>query len=67
MKQLLLASSTLLGFVALGSAVCAAPIDFTYTGNLVDFTITATGPYQIVAYGAQGGNAAYNGAISPGG
>ena len=37
-----------------GSVARATPFDFTYTGNLVDFTAPATGLYQILAFGAQG-------------
>lgn len=38
-----------------GSVARATPFEFTYTGNLVDFTVPATGLYQILAFGAQGG------------
>jgi hypothetical protein len=50
MKRLLLAGTAFLGFVASGLAVRATPIDFTYTGSLVDFTVPATGSYQILAF-----------------
>ena len=53
MKRLLLAVAASLGIGASGSAVRALPIDFTYTGSLVDFTVPATGLYQILAFGAQ--------------
>lgn len=56
MKQILIAGIALVGLTASGSATYAAPIDFTYTGSLVDFTVPATGSYQITAFGAQGGN-----------
>jgi hypothetical protein len=67
MKQLLLAGTAVLGLVASGLAVRATPIDFTYTGSLVDFRVPATGSYQIVAYGAQGGSAVDGTLVSPGG
>jgi hypothetical protein len=56
MKQVLLAGTAVLGLVASGLAVRATPIDFTYSGSLVDFTVPATGTYQIIAFGAQGGS-----------
>jgi hypothetical protein len=31
----------------------------TYTGSLVDFTVPATDAYQILAFGAQGGNVTF--------
>jgi hypothetical protein len=55
MKRLLLAGAALLGLAASGSGTRAGPIDFTFTGSLVDFTVPATGSYQIIAFGAQGG------------
>jgi len=58
MKQFLLAWTAVLGLTAAGLPARATPIDFTYTGSVVDFTVPATGTYQIVAFGAQGGNAA---------
>ena len=57
MKPLLLAGTAVLGLTASGLAARATPIDFTYTGSLVDFTVPATDSYQILAFGAQGGNA----------
>src|SRR5947207_14515050 len=56
MKLLLLAGTALLGFAASGSAARAVPIDFTFTGSVVTFTVPTTGSYQILAFGAQGGN-----------
>ncbi|HYZ42273.1 MAG TPA: autotransporter, partial [Stellaceae bacterium] len=55
-----------LSVIALGAAMLwavagAAPvahaqrIAFTYTGSLVTFTVPITGSYQILAFGAQGG------------
>jgi hypothetical protein len=55
MKRLLLAGTAFFG-LASGSVACATPIDFTYTGSLVDFMVPAAGSYQIIAYGAQGGS-----------
>ena len=60
MKQLLLAGTAVLGLVASGLAARGTPIDFTYTGSLVDFTVPATGTYQILAFGAQGGNVTFD-------
>jgi hypothetical protein len=56
MKRLLLAGIAFLGLAASGPAARATPIDFTYTGSLVTFTVPTTGPYQIIAFGAQGGS-----------
>lgn len=56
MKQISIAGSALVGLAVSESLACAAPIDFTYTGSLVDFTVPTTGEYQILAYSAQGGN-----------
>ena len=66
MKRLLLTGTAILGLAASGSAA-ADPIDFTYTGSLVDFTVPTTDTYQILAYGAQGGNAVANLTTGPGG
>lgn len=54
----MLAGTAVFGLTASGLAARATPIDFTYTGSLVDFTVPATGTYQIIAFGAQGGNIA---------
>ena len=67
MKQLLLAGAAVLGFTASGSVANAVPIDFTYTGSLVDFTVPITGTYQILAFGAQGGNAIGSNVVGMGG
>jgi hypothetical protein len=67
MKRLLLAVAASLGIGASGSAARAVPIDFTYTGSLVTFAVPATGLYQILAFGAQGGNVTIDGAIGVGG
>jgi hypothetical protein len=65
MKQLLLAGTAVLRLAASGLAAHAVPIDFTYTGSLVDFRVPATGLYQILAFGAQGGSAAVAAAAAP--
>jgi PEP-CTERM motif len=56
LKLLLLAGIAFLGLAASGSAARAVPFDFTYTGSLVTFTVPTTDTYQILAFGAQGGN-----------
>jgi hypothetical protein len=57
MKQLMAAGTVFLTLIGAQSIAGAAPIfDFTYTGSLVTFTVPATGNYQILAFGAQGGN-----------
>ncbi len=56
MKRLMLAGTVFLGLAASGSAARAVPIDFIYTGSLVNFTVPITDTYQILALGAQGGN-----------
>jgi hypothetical protein len=61
MKVLLLAGTAFLGLAVAGSAARATPIDFTYTGSLVTFTVPTTDSYQILAFGAQGGNIALAG------
>ncbi len=53
----LLAGIAFLGFASSVSAAHAMPFDFTYSGGLVDFSVPATGDYQILAFGAQGGSA----------
>jgi PEP-CTERM motif len=55
MKWLLLTSASLMALMA-GSAAAGAKT-FYYTGAIVDYTIPVTGTYEIVAYGASGGNA----------
>src|SRR5215831_13949918 len=55
MNRLLLAGTALLTLAASDMAARAAPIDFTYIGSLVTFTVPTTGSYQILAFGAQGG------------
>jgi hypothetical protein len=57
MKQLLLAGTAFLALATVGPPAYAQRVNFTYTGTLVTFTVPATGLYQIIAYGAQGGGA----------
>ncbi len=59
MKLISLAGTALLAFVALEPAAQAQRVNFTYTGTLVTFTVPATGLYQILAFGAQGGSGTY--------
>ena len=54
MRLLLLGGAMLLAIAAPGSGARAVP--FTYTGSLVTFTVPTTDTYQILAFGAQGGN-----------
>jgi hypothetical protein len=63
MKGLLLAGTAFLGLAASGSVARATLFDFTYTGSLVDFTVPTTDSYQILAFGAQGGNFLVNGNV----
>lgn len=56
MRRFLLAGTAFLGVAASGSVANAVPITFNYPGSLVDFTVPATGTYQILAFGAQGGD-----------
>jgi hypothetical protein len=62
MKRLLLVGTAFLAFAFSDPAAEAVPIDFTFTGSLVTFMVPTTGTYQILAFGAQGGN----GSILPG-
>ncbi|MBV8796806.1 MAG: hypothetical protein JO136_17885, partial [Hyphomicrobiales bacterium] len=55
MKRLLLTSASLLALMT--AAQTASATTFLYSGAIVDFTIPATGTYQITAFGAQGGSA----------
>ena len=61
MRGLLLVGTALLGLAASVSAAHATPIDFTFTGGLVSFTVPTTDTYQILAFGAQGGNSSFGG------
>lgn len=55
MKRLLLVATAFLALAFSDQAAEAVPIDFTYTGSLVTFTVPTTDTYQILAFGAQGG------------
>jgi hypothetical protein len=67
MKQPLLGAMAGLAFVGSSLTAHAVPFDFTYTGSLVTFTVPTTDTYQILAYGAQGGNAVFPLTTGPGG
>lgn len=56
MKQLMLAGAAFLAIGVLDRPAEAVPVDFTYTGTLVTFIVPSTGEYQILAFGAQGGD-----------
>jgi hypothetical protein len=56
MKPYLLASIVFLGVATLEPAAYAQRSNFTYTGELVTFTVPITGTYRILAFGAQGGH-----------
>jgi hypothetical protein len=56
MKKLLLVGTAFLALVASDQAARAVPIDFTFTGSLVTFMVPTTDSYQILAFGAQGGD-----------
>jgi hypothetical protein len=61
MKRLLLTSASLLALMAVAPTTSAKTFSFTgktfsFTGAIVDFVIPMTGTYQILAFGAQGGD-----------
>jgi hypothetical protein len=62
MKQPLLGAMAFLMIAASSPAARAVPFDFTYTGSVITFTVPATGTYQILAFGAQGGSGTFCGA-----
>ena len=66
-KVFLLAGTAFLALAASAPAARAQRVNFTYTGKLVTFTVPETGSYQILAFGAQGGNGTYAGPIGVGG
>lgn len=67
MKMLLLAGTALVALAASEPAAHAQRVSFTYNtcekGKLVTYTVPETGTYQIIAYGAQGGNDIFNGSV----
>src|SRR6266404_8302254 len=67
MKLLLLGRATLLALAATEPAAHATLFDFTFSGNLVIFTIPTTDTYQILAFGAQGGNGTFFSFVGVGG
>jgi hypothetical protein len=56
MRRLLLGATSFLALAAVDPVVRATPIDFTFTGSLVTFTVPTTDSYQILAFGAEGGS-----------
>src|SRR5437867_1616620 len=66
MRRHLLAGTSLLALLAWDPAARAAVI-FDYTGGLVTFTVPTTGTYQILAFGAQGGDSTYAAPFTSGG
>jgi hypothetical protein len=56
MYRKLLAGAGLLAALIGAADAGAAPVEFTFTGVVVDFTVPSTGVYQITADGAQGGD-----------
>lgn len=67
MRGLLLGATSSLALATLSQGASAMPIDFTFTGSLVTFTVPTTDAYQILAYGAQGGNATLGSFVGVGG
>ena len=67
MKKLCLVGSALLGVAALDPAASATPIDLTFTGTVVTFTVPTTDIYQILASGAQGGTVTFLNTVGSGG
>jgi hypothetical protein len=63
-KRLLVAGTALLALAASEPAAHAQRVNFIYTGKLDTFTVPETGTYQIVAFGAQGGDSMFPGVIS---
>src|SRR5207253_1975410 len=61
MNRPLLTGAAFLALTASPPIANSAPIvfDFTYTGNLIAFTVPTTGLYQILAFGAQGGTGSF--------
>lgn len=66
MKQLLVLGTALLGLAASEPAAHAQRFEFDYTSSLVPFTVPINGIYQIVAFGAQGGDGFYFNVFSSG-
>ena len=61
MNRLLLVGAAFLAVAFSDQSAEAVPFDFTFTGSLVTFTVPTTDTYQILAFGAQGGNSFFNG------
>ena len=49
------ASTVALSSLAAFTAANATPVTFSYTGSIVDWTVTTSGVYDLLAFGAQGG------------
>jgi hypothetical protein len=65
---LLFAGTAFLGLATLEPAAHAQRVNFDYTGSLVTYTVPKTGSYQIIAFGAQGGNShSFSGGSGAGG
>jgi hypothetical protein len=47
------------------TAAYAQRVNFTYAGKLVSWTVPMTGTYQILAFGAQGGDSTVSSPIGP--
>jgi hypothetical protein len=56
MKKVLLAGASLMALLAAAPAASGATVTFDYTGKIVSYVAPENGAYQIVAFGAQGGN-----------
>src|SRR4051794_38310898 len=64
MKHLLIAGTIVLALATSRPVqVQAAPVVFDYTGSLVTFTVPTSGLYQILAFGAQGGDLFFPGGL----
>jgi hypothetical protein len=56
MRRSLVAGLGFLAIAGLASTAHAQRFEFDYTGSLAKFTVPIDGTYQIIAFGAQGGN-----------
>jgi hypothetical protein len=60
MRTLLLAGASLLALLAAAPTASAATKTFVYIDGVVEYTVPASGEYEIAAYGAQGGSTKNN-------
>ena len=67
MKPIWLVGTALIVLAALAPVAQAQRVSFAYTGQLVTWTLPATGLYRITAYGAQGGNDISESVVGSGG